>query len=328
VAAVSAGLPGITTPLGAAGVNRCAALAAAGLVTGTTTEERATDALNKLLAAGWEAESIPFQASHYSLATLAVTMTYANAFAKAGVADNLCGYSFAGTAAGAPAPLPAAAAAQLFGTGNGVPPTSGIAIINNNSAGGPLSDPISVSANTGVQDLNTPGALCLRDLWTSTSSQVAARVRASVDETKRNGDLHGKPAVIVHGRADTLCPVNQTSRPYFALNKSRDSNSKLSYYEITNAQHFDAFIDNAAVPGYDSRLVPLHVYVNRALDIVYANLKSGAAIPASQVVRTVPRGGAPCAAPAISPANVPPIAATPAASDAITFSNNTLTIPD
>jgi len=257
-----------------------------------------------------------------------VALTYANAFAKASVADNLCKYSFAGTAAGVPAALSANAAAQLFGTGNGVPPTSGIAIINNASVGGPFSDAASITASTGVADFNVDGAVCLRNLWTSSSDQVAARVRASVDETKRSGDLHGKPAVIVHGRADTLVPVNQTSRPYYALNKTRDGNSKLAYYEVTNAQHFDAFIDNAAVPGYDSRLVPLHVYVNRALDIVYANLKNGTAIPPSQVIRTTPRGGTPGAAPNISATNVPPIPATPDPANAITFTGNTLTIPD
>jgi hydroxybutyrate-dimer hydrolase len=153
-------------------------------------------------------------------------------------------------------------------------------------------------------------------------------VRTGINETKRIGDLRGKPAVIVHGRADTLVPVNHTSRPYYALSKSRDANSKLAYYEVTNAQHFDAFIGNAALPGYDSRLVPLHYYFIRALDIVYANLKNGTAIPPSQVVRTTPRGGAPGAAPAITAANVPPIPAAPAAGDTITYTNNTLTIPD
>ena len=35
---------------------------------------------------------------------------------------------------------------------------------------------------------------------------------------------------------------------------------------MTNAQHFDAFIGNATLPGYDTRFIPLHVYVNRAMD--------------------------------------------------------------
>ena len=324
----SAGIPGVTTPNAAVAANRCEALAARGLVSGTTAAEQSQDAVNKLLAAGWEVDSLPFQASHYSLATLSVTYTYANAFAKASVKDNLCGYSFGGTPAGGiPAPLSAAAAAQLFGTGNGVPPTSGINILNNNSVGGTALDAASVSPSTGKADFNIDGALCLRDLWTGSGS-TAATVRASVDETKRNGNLRGKPAVIVHGRSDTLVIVNHTSRPYYALNKTVDTGSKLAYYEVTNAQHFDAFIDNAAAPGYDSRLVPLHRYFIQAMDIVYANLKNGTPIPPSQVVRTTPRGGTAGAAPAISASNVPPIAATPAASDAITFSNNVLTIPE
>jgi hydroxybutyrate-dimer hydrolase len=324
----SAGIPGVTTPNAAFAANRCEALAAANLVTGTTATDRANDALAKLLAYGWEPETQPFLASHYSLAVLAVTMSYANAYTKSSVKDNLCGYSYGATpVAGVPPPISAAAAAQIFGTGNGVPPTSGINIINNNSVGGAAVDPASTSPSTGKQDLNFDGALCLRNLFTATTA-AGTTLRASVDALKVNGNLRGKPAIIVHGRADTLIPVNHTSRPYFALNKTADSSSKLSYIEVTNAQHFDAFIDNPAAPGYDSRLVPLHVYFIRAMDAMYNHLRNGTALPASQVVHTTPRGGTPGAAPAISASNVPAIAATPVAGDAITFSGNTLTIPD
>lgn len=325
----TAGLIGITTPNAAIAANRCEALAARGLVSGTTTTERANDALAKLMAAGWEAESIPFQASHYSLATLSVTVTYANAFARASVRDNLCGYSFGGTpAAGVPAPIAAANAAQLFGIGNGVPPTGGINIINNNSVGGAAVDAASVSPSTGKQDFNIDGAVCLRELFTGTGA-TATTVRASIDATRRNGNLRGKPAIIVHGRADTLVPVNHTSRPYYALNQvAEGSGSRLRYYEVSNAQHFDAFIDNAAAPGYDTRAVPLHRYLNQALDLMYNHLRNNAALPASQVVRTTPRGGTPGSAPAIAAANVPPIASAPSSADTITFSNNVLVIPD
>ena len=55
-------------------------------------------------------------------------------------------------------------------------------------------------------------------------------LQAGVDETRRNGNLRGKPAVIVHGRADALLPVSHTSRPYAALNKKVEgAASKLSY---------------------------------------------------------------------------------------------------
>lgn len=324
-AAAGANSPLIANVPSATAQNRCAALAARGLVTGLTFQERADDALARLQAAGWEADSNLFHASHYALATLSVTYTYANAYSRSSVRDNLCGYSFGGApTAGVPAPLAANAAAQLFGTGNGVPPTSGINILNNNSVGGTALDAISVSPSTNLADFNIDGAACLRELFTGTAANAVA-TRAGIDQVKRNGNLRGKPAVIVHGRNDTLIPVNHTSRPYYALNKTVDTNSRLAYYEVTNAQHFDGFLGLA---GYDNRLVPLHRYFNQAMDIVYANLRNNTAIPASQVVRTSPRGGAPGAAPAITLANVPGISAAPSAADAITFANGTLTIPD
>ena len=326
LAAQSASAPLLALIVTQRAADRCAVLASHGLVTGATTTEQANDALAKMLANGWEADSILFMPSHYALAVLPVALTYANTYAKASVADSLCNYSFGATPVGGVVPvLPAAAAAQVFGTANGVPPTAGIVIINNVLVtGNPAVDAASFSASTGKQDYNYDGAQCLRDLFTA-SSTAGTTLRASIDAVKRTGNLRGKPAVIVHGRSDTLVPVNHTSRPYYALNKTVDSASKLAYYEVTNAQHFDGFLGLA---GYDTRLVPLHRYFIQAMDIMYAHLKSGTAIPPSQVVRTTPRGGTPGAAPAITPANVPPIAATPFGSNAITFSNNTLTIPD
>ena len=127
-----------------------------------------------------------------------------------------------------------------------------------------------------------------------------------------------------------LLPVNHTSRPYTALSKVADgAKSQLSYIEVTNAQHFDGFIGlPTLLPGDDSRYVPLHLYLNRALDAVWAHLKNGTALPPSQVLRTLPRGGTPGAAPALTAANVPAIAAAPGAADAITMSGNTLNVPD
>ena len=301
---------------------RCDSLGAKGLVNGSTTTERANDAMARLLANGWDPDTTLFHASHYALATLSVTLSYANAYSRASVTQNLCGYSFGATpVAGVPPAISATVAAQLFGTSNGVPPSSAsINIINNNSVGGAALDAASISPSTNVADYNIDGAICLRDLLGNST------VRPSIDAAKRTGNLRGKPAIIVHGRSDTLVPVNHTSRPYYALNKTAEgASSKLAYYEVKNSQHFDAFLSLA---GYDTRLVPLHRYFVQAMDIMYNNLRNGTAIPASQVVRTVPRGGTPGAAPAITLTNVPAIATAPAAADQITFSNNTLAIPD
>ncbi len=327
-AAGSAGIA-VVLPAPALATNRCASLKAKGLLTSSTTADQAEESLDKLIAAGWPPEATPFQATHYTQATPAITMTYSNTYGRWSVLDNLCGLSFAGVdATGKPAALAATALAQIFGTGNGIPPNSGIQIINNNNPAGPLNSPLSVSPSTGLQDYNIDAAICQRNLWTGTDA-AAIRVQNGVKETLRSANLHGKPAIIVAGRADTLVPVNFNARPYFGQNKIVEGpSSKLSYIEVTNAQHFDAFIDNAALPGYDTRVVPLHYYFLQAMDRMYANLKQNVPLPPSQLVRTTPRGGTPGAAPAITKANVPPISQTPAAGDLITFSSNTVTIPD
>jgi len=325
LAPASANAPLLTSVSVAAATNRCSALAAANLISGSDTTAQATSALNVMLANGWESDSILFMPSHYVFAVLPVALTYANSYAKARVKDNLCGYSLGATPVnGIPPPLAAAAAATVFGTGNGVPPTAGVVIINNNSVGGPAVDAASISPSTGKADYNYDGAKCLRDQLTN-QTLIATTLSQSIAAVKRTANLRGKPAVIVQGRSDTLLPVNHASRPYYALNKSTEGNSRLAYYEVTNAQHFESFL---AFPGYDTRLVPLHRYFIQAMDIVYANLRSGTAIPPSQVVRTTPRGGTPGAAPAITAANVPAIAATPGAANAITFSGGTLTVPE
>jgi hydroxybutyrate-dimer hydrolase len=326
LASASANAPLLTSVNVATATNRCAALAAANLISGADTAAQAQSALNVMLSNGWESESILFMPSHYLFAVIPVTLTYANSYAKANVKDNLCGYSLAATSPTTFAPVPASAtnAALIFGIGNGVPPTGGVNIVNNNSVGGPALDAASISPSTGKADYNYDGAKCLRDQLTN-QTLVATTLSQSIAAVKARGDLRGKPAVIVHGRSDTLVPVNHASRAYYALNKSLESNSRLAYYEITNAQHFDSFL---AFPGYDTRLVPTHRYFIQAMDIMWNNLKNGTAIPPSQVVRTTPRGGTPGLAPAITAANVPAIAATPGAANAITFSSNTLTVPE
>jgi len=329
--------PGIALVNATLAANRCASLKAKGVLSASNTTDQANEALAMLRGAGWEPESNLLHASHYGTsATPGVTVTYANAYGRSSVADNLCGFSFGATSTVAPIGVPTAiapaAVAQIFASGNGVPPTGGINIINNNSVGGPLLDGISVSPSSNLADLNADGALCLRSLFSSagltgTARKNAERVRQGIEKVLRDGDLRGKPVIIVHGRSDTLVPVNFSSRYYFGLNKLEEGRrSGLHYYEITNAQHFDTFI--GLLPGYDTRLVPLHVYLIQALNLMYAHLKSGARLPPSQVVDTVPRGGTPGAAPPITPANVPPIPQSPAAGKLITFSGRTVHVPD
>ncbi|MCC6196323.1 MAG: D-(-)-3-hydroxybutyrate oligomer hydrolase [Burkholderiales bacterium] len=316
-------------PVPAFAVNRCAALKAKGLLSASTAQAQADEALDTLLAAGYQTESIPLFASHFVSTYIPVVVSFAPAYGRYSVKDNLCGVSIAATdATGRPAPLAAAALAQAFGTSNGVPPTSGLQLINNDSVGGPINTAISVSPSTGKQDYNIDAGVCYRNLWTGTDP-VAQGVQAGVRETLRSGNLRGKPTIIINGRADTQIPVNFNARPYYGLNKQVEgAQSKLTYIEVTNAQHFDAFIDSPAFPGYDSAYIPLHYYFGKAMDAMYNHLTASAPLPPSQLVRTTPRGGTPGQAPPITLANVPPIASAPPAANQITFSGNTVTVPE
>ncbi|HET7096815.1 MAG TPA: 3-hydroxybutyrate oligomer hydrolase family protein [Casimicrobiaceae bacterium] len=309
--------------------NRCTSLKAKGLLTTSSTTAQAEESLDKLIAAGWQPESNILHASHYALATPPVVATYANAYGRFSVADNVCGFSYAATdASNKPTALAPAALAQIFGPFNGVGLSAGINIVNNLSPGGPLRDPASISPSSGILDFNADGANCQRSMWVG-GDALAGRVKAGVAETLRSANLSGKPAIIVAGRADTLIPVNMNARPYYGQNKLVEGGAgKLVYIEVTNGQHFDAFIDNAALPGYDSNFIPLHYYFLQAMDRMWAYLIQGQPLPPSQLVRTTPRGGTAGAAPQITTANVPPISSNPPAADTITFSGNTLTIPD
>jgi hydroxybutyrate-dimer hydrolase len=320
---------------------RCQSLHDQGLVSGADLTAWAADALAKLRAYGWLADSDILHASHYALATPGITMTYANAAGRVSVLDNLCGYSFANTDA-AGNPIAQAPATQLgtFSTGNGVPPTSGVNLIYNNAANASPGtvgkrDTLAASPSTGRTDYAIDGAICHRNLvenrnivsgtpLSGAEAAYAQDVREGIDEVLLTGRLRGTPAIIVQGRADTLIPVNHASRAYYGTNQLVEGNGRrnLSYVEVTNAQHFDAFLP---FPEYAARYVPLHVYLIRALNAMYANLTVGTPLPPSQVVRAVPRGPG---APPITAANVPNFSATPAAGDRITFERTTLTIPD
>ncbi len=324
--------------------NRCASLHAKGLLKSADASGQANEAQKIINDYGILPEQNLVQPGHWLLSVpRSISVTYANAYSRASVADNLCGFSFAALSNGKPAPANgaapgAAAEAQLFGTGSGIPPAGIIALVNNAADGGATEDRVSIKG--GDQDQNLKGALCLRALGTGSDpvtgsalaadsplSAFAARLAKGVAEIQATGKLHGIPAVIVTGRSDGILPPNFTSRAYFGVNKSLEGEaSRLHYYEVTNAHHLDTL--NQPLFGskaYGELYVPLHRYYIQALDLIYSHLKNKTALPPSQVVRTVPRGSG---APQITLANVPPIAAAPAPGDRIVFAAGKVYIPD
>ncbi|MEP1216651.1 MAG: 3-hydroxybutyrate oligomer hydrolase family protein [Marinobacter sp.] len=317
--------------------NICNSLANKGLVTGATTDDRAADALRILEEeVGIQPEQNLLAPVHFGLAVAqSISMTYANAYAQAGVEDRLCDVSLAATdAAGAVTPLSGAQEAALFSASNGIPPSAGVNLVYDNAEGQPTNLAASASPSSSQPDYGLDALLCLRSLavgtdvtsgaaLSGTAAEMTDRIADGIEQVRASGNLQGKPAVFVTGRADAILPINHTSRPYFGLNQRVEgSGSKLRYYEILNAHHLDVL---NGFPGIADRYVPLHHYYFQALDLVWANLADKQALPPSQVVRTVPRGDI---ATPLSAANLTPIAANPDAGDLILFSDDQVQIPD
>ena len=305
------------------GANACTSLAEKGLVSGATTADQATDAQAIINAYGLVPEQNPVQPVQWlSNVPQAIAVTYANAYARTGVEQGLCGYGFAATGATfTPVALSLGAEEALFGTSNGIPPTGGVNLIAEGSVGGPILNLVAVSPSTGRADQYLDGALCLRDLETGEDG-LAGKLAGGVGQILASGDLAGVPTIIVQGRADGILPVNHTGRAYYGLNQRVEGEaSNLAYIEVLHAQHLDLL---NGFPGFDTLYVPLHKYFTEGMDLMFAHLTGGGDLPASQVVRTVPR------APAtpLANVNVPEIALVPAAGDAITFDGAVLHIPD
>ncbi|MDX1634171.1 MAG: 3-hydroxybutyrate oligomer hydrolase family protein [Marinobacter sp.] len=318
--------------------NICSALLAKNLVAGADLDAQATEAL-RILEEDFAIapEQRPLAPIHFGLAvSQSISMTYANAYGRFGVEDRTCGLSLAATGAGGEVvPLSDAAEARLFSTSNGIPPSAGVNLVFDEAAGVATNLAVSTSPSSGLQDYGLDALLCLRGLAEGKDPvtgdalaspqdiERAQRIARGIEAVRASGDLQGKPAIFVTGRADAILPINHTSRPYFGLNQRKEGDaSGLRYIEVLNAQHLDVL---NGFPGFNERYIPLHHYYFQALDLVYDHLSNGTELPPSQVVRTVPRGPG---APALTLTNLPAIAADPAEADRIRFEDDQVRIPD
>jgi hydroxybutyrate-dimer hydrolase len=309
----------------ALGDNSCQSLIDKGLLPGTTLATAPAAAQAVINSFGVQPEQNIVQPSHWFLqVSPAVATLYANAYGRFSVAENVCGFSYGGTdvqnavagALGRPQPIRPDLAAIMFGTGNGVPPAFGVDIIGNECVGGATSNQLCKSASTNRQDQNLDGALCLRRLATGKTEngdrlrgderRWHERVTKGVKQVRATGDLNGVPTIFVTGRADAILPINHTSRAYYGLNQLTERRGNLRYYEVTSAHHLDAL---NGFPGFNANYVPLHHYLIEGLNLMWAHLTAGSALPPSQVVDPTPRG---TALPPLTAANMKPISLTPA----------------
>jgi len=314
---------------------RCDLLKQKGLVTGDTTNEHAESALAKIRAHGYAEAQYWGLPSHEALNLWrSLTPTYASAYGRFPIQDNLCKVSFAATdGAGKPTPMTAANAKKLFADSSGVPATGGINLVADWVAGG-IAENLVTSPSTGRQDLNLDSALCFRALQDGPGPDASARdwlnfaqVRFGTRQVQTNARVHGRPAIVIHGRQDALVFPNLHSRAYYALNQEREGRkSRMSYIEVTPGQHFDAFISSFFLGPAGAQFAPLHYYFVVAMDAMYAHLTSGTALPPSQVVRPTPRGLTPYT-PADAGTRLPNPSNAPG-SNAIRFDHGVLTIPE
>jgi hydroxybutyrate-dimer hydrolase len=320
--------------------NRCTSLKQKGLVSGATLAEQAASALDVIRAHGYAEAQDWGIASHDSAAFLnlwrALQPTYANAYGRFAIEDNVCGMSFAATdpATFRPVPMTEANARKLFADSSGIPPTGGISLVADRAANSPILENAAISASTQRQDLNLDSALCFRALQTGEGLKGGhdwanfARVQVGTRQVELSGRLHGKPAIVIHGRRDALVFPNLHSRAYYAANQQKEGvKSRLRYIEVTTGQHFDAFISSLFLGPTGVQFVPLHYYFVLAMDAMYAHLTTGAPLPPSQVVRPTPRGVTPYDAGNVL-TFLPPLSNSPVSGDRIVFEDGVLTIPE
>lgn len=281
-------------PLPPAAGDACAAALEAGLVTGADDETRQRHAYEQLRARGWTAEALRGGAISVGFDLWrAVAATYASAYGRFGVDEHPCGIRFAAVdRSGQPRAASDAERAAWWADASGIPPGAGVQIVQGGNAG---LFPLSRTRERAGARAGAPAVLdqlsCLRALWTSDTPQ-AYRVRAGIAETRARAPRPGLPVFVVHGRSDGLIPAAFTSVPY--VRHAHEAGRDVRYWQVANAQHFDAFL---GLPVYAARYVPLLPYVYEALDRTWAHLESGAPLPADADVPARPRdAGAPLGA--------------------------------
>ena len=250
-----------------AGMSRCGMLKARGLLDASDPQAQAEQARQHLLDGGWTDAGIAAGviSSNFDL-WRAVNATYASAYARTGVADMPCGFSFAALGPdGQPrAPTPAERAAW-WSDASGIPPGAGVSLV------GEL---------TATADPTLGDNLCLRALWTDTGSAV----RAGIEQTRAAPPRKQLPIIVLHGADDGLVPEPFSGGAYARWAKAQGAD--LRYWRIGNAQHFDAFL---GLPVLGSRYVPMMPYGYRALDAAWLHLAAGKPLPGDADIRTTPR---------------------------------------
>lgn len=249
-----------------AGQQRCRTLHDAGLIE----EPTAAAARTALEASGFEAGALDQAAVNTTLDVWrSVAAMYASAYLRRPVDEMPCGFRVAVTEDGAPQPAGEAQRGLWWAASSGVVPGAGLQWID-------------AMAARNAEDPTFPGLLCLREKWTGNDPDAVA-LRAAVNETIATAYLPDIPILILHGRQDGLIPAAFSARPYIEAARENGA-SRLAYWELDGAQHFDVIVP---FPGVSNRYRPLLPYVWDGLDRIFDVLDGNAEIGGDRVISAV-----------------------------------------
>ena len=305
----------------------CTALQRIGVLPAGSVSAAAAAARARLLAAGMQPEALVL--GHFNLASSlwpAITAAYGWAYARRAPSDALGGVSFAATdAAGKVRTLSASEAAALWADASGIAPTAGVSLVVCDASG------VRHAVNEGSLELALAAAP--ERLLAGVAGAALPAARAALQSGVRDGRaalvmsarIGNRPVLIVHGRADSLIPVNHCSRAYYAMNqRDRGGRDELCYYELEHAQHFDNCLP---LPEFAARYVPMQAWLPRMLDVLERRLTLGVPLPPSQVLRSQPRGNGAGSVPPLEERHLGVLRVDPGA-DRIRFADGVLFVPD
>lgn len=250
-------------------------LAEHGLVTGSSTAERAADALSRINALGFAKGAMAlFPMMSMMHVWPAVAHTFVNALGRFPVEADPIG---AHTAFVRTDPFgqvleaiqsPTQEQRRLYGAlSGGLSPGGGAFTIYANG-----------DIHPSLED-----ALNLRQFALGAGAH-GKRVLQGSAEVLANARPHGHPTIILHGRCDSLISPQHASRAYFAAClASRGDTRHWRYYEHSTAQHFDTLL---GIPGLSRRFDSLLPSFFQALDLMQQHLFDERVLPPSQVLRT------------------------------------------
>lgn len=245
------------------------ALRAAGLLDANKPQRWPEEALERLVAAGWETGALQAAAAINELELWrAAGATYASAYLRRPPEQMPCALAFeafATTGDGHRREADEALRAAWWSDASGIPPGAGVALAYN--------------GRDMIEDF-----LCLRTLWTGTHPD-ALLLRDSVSRTAVSLPRQALPIWIAHGRDDGLIPARFSSDAYVAWLQAADREPV--YWEVPAAQHFDALL---GWPELGKRYLPMMPYAYVALDGMLQHLCKGSPLPRSRVLDSQVRG--------------------------------------